>query len=682
MDVKFNHQNELRFVLLVLCLSGPFFLGLVYTSHDSLGIEGNLPEGQTLYFKINNLAMGVQYNISVIPSTTIDFQFRVFSDRQCTEQVLFSDQSSVEIESSLFTPTNSGDYYLRLEASFGWGGFTLTVKEQLTGIQKTIELYSLPRLSWYWIVLPAIGGLVLLVILYFIIASIVKKRREQDKDGTKRRQRREAERKATRAFESGQEAMIEGFYRKALKHFDRALSFKKGWKQAEQARRSAQKAIQSLKEHGRLRQIYSSGDRERFINNFERASGLTKDQLESYGLQILQMLKDQGEIPDSQKMFLKMRIPLELQDDVRAYLLASITTEIDKLSPKIAKKVDEISQRIFKAYSSTDFFSIDFGDIVLEMNESIIDAKITLAAIQSAVKKPSTKIHSLGAFSPEELQELDKFTPQLFRLIQEQGTVSAFDVMKKLQIGCVTAHRLLSLFNYLKATDKVEVSRDYLNRGTKKLMTNLIEQDNGEMPSDFSIEELISKGLTALEAEAFLNEYERILKRISKSKFSEQESIQLQQDFFDLLEACKSEGLSASIASNIVLRNKSLEEAIRTDIHVRNAILPNLDSFTSESIELSSISLGAKKIEPRVFTEAKEEKPVIEAQAPIGSRGMVSGLLIDFEKDNVVACPYCGNIAKREMLAEWLKVKGLCPVCKNKLSIDECPELDVDEVYG
>lgn len=666
----------------MLCLLAPFLFGLVYLSYDSLGIQGELLEGQTLYYKINNLEAGVQYNISVIPTTEIDFQFRVFSDRQCTEQRLFSDQSSLEIESSLFTPTDSGDYYLQLESGFSWGSFTLTVKEQLTGIQKTIEPHSLPRLSWYWIVLPAIGGLVLLVILYFLITSIVKKRREKDTSGTKRRQRRERERKATRAFESGQEAMIEGFYRKALAHFDRALSFKKGWTQAEQARRSAQQAIQSLKEHGRLRQIYSSGDRERFIDNFERASGLTKEQLESYSLQILQVLKDEGRIPDSQKMFLKMRIPLELQDDVRAYLLASITTEIDKLSPKIAKKVDEISQRIFRAYSSTDFFSLDFGDIVLEMNESVIDAKITLAAIQSAVKKPSTKINSLGAFSSGELYELDQFTPQLFQLIQNQGTVSAFDVMKKLQIGCVTAHRLLSLFNYLKATDKLEVSRDYLNRGTEKLMENLVKQDNGEMPSDFSIEELISKGLTALEAEAFLNEYERILNKISRSKFSERESIQLQQDFFNLLEACKSEGLSASIASNIILRNKSLEEAIRTDIHVRNAILPNLDSFTSESIELSTISLGAKKIESRVFTEEKEEKPVIEAEAPIGSRGMVSGLLIDFEKDNVVACPYCGNIAKREMLAEWLKVKGICPVCKKKLSLDECPELDLDEVYS
>jgi uncharacterized protein (DUF983 family) len=61
---------------------------------------------------------------------------------------------------------------------------------------------------------------------------------------------------------------------------------------------------------------------------------------------------------------------------------------------------------------------------------------------------------------------------------------------------------------------------------------------------------------------------------------------------------------------------------------------------------------------------------------------MVSGLMIDFENDRIVACPYCGNVAKYEMLAEWLKVKSVCPVCKNKLKIEDCQEISLSDVYS
>jgi hypothetical protein len=200
------------------------------------------------------------------------------------------------------------------------------------------------------------------------------------------------------------------------------------------------------------------------------------------------------------------------------------------------------------------------------MNQSVIDSKITLAAIQSAVKKPYTKLDSLDQFSKPELKELDRLTPQLFSLIQEKGVVSAFDVMNSLKIGCVTAHQILSLINYLQTTDEISVDKNYQKQAIKKLMEHIVKHDNGEMPQNFSIEELISKGLTALEAEAFVSEYERILKKAARTKPSEKESIKLQQEFFNLMEACKAEGVSASIASNIYLQDKPLEEAIKIDL--------------------------------------------------------------------------------------------------------------------
>ncbi len=53
-------------------------------------------------------------------------------------------------------------------------------------------------------------------------------------------------------------------------------------------------------------------------------------------------------------------------------------------------------------------------------------------------------------------------------------------------------------------------------------------------------------------------------------------------------------------------------------------------------------------------------------------RCMVSGLNMDFEKDDVIACPECGNVAKKPMLVEWLKIKGICPMCRKSILIEDC----------
>lgn len=60
-------------------------------------------------------------------------------------------------------------------------------------------------------------------------------------------------------------------------------------------------------------------------------------------------------------------------------------------------------------------------------------------------------------------------------------------------------------------------------------------------------------------------------------------------------------------------------------------------------------------------------------------RCMVSGLNVDFEEDEVVACPYCSNVAKKTMLVEWLKIKGICPLCRRNIVIEQCPKVEHKE---
>ena len=60
-------------------------------------------------------------------------------------------------------------------------------------------------------------------------------------------------------------------------------------------------------------------------------------------------------------------------------------------------------------------------------------------------------------------------------------------------------------------------------------------------------------------------------------------------------------------------------------------------------------------------------------------RCMVSGLNINFNEDEVVACPECGNMAKKPLLIEWLKVKGICPICRKNIIIEDCLKAEYKE---
>lgn len=66
-------------------------------------------------------------------------------------------------------------------------------------------------------------------------------------------------------------------------------------------------------------------------------------------------------------------------------------------------------------------------------------------------------------------------------------------------------------------------------------------------------------------------------------------------------------------------------------------------------------------------------------EPPPGTRCMVSHLEIHLEMDELVACPYCEGIAKKELLEEWLEENYTCPVCRRTLRIEECPIVQIKE---
>ncbi len=60
-------------------------------------------------------------------------------------------------------------------------------------------------------------------------------------------------------------------------------------------------------------------------------------------------------------------------------------------------------------------------------------------------------------------------------------------------------------------------------------------------------------------------------------------------------------------------------------------------------------------------------------ELPPKAKCMISNLRLDIEKDTIAICPFCRNMAKKELLSEWLEENDSCPVCRRKVSIEDCP---------
>ena len=59
--------------------------------------------------------------------------------------------------------------------------------------------------------------------------------------------------------------------------------------------------------------------------------------------------------------------------------------------------------------------------------------------------------------------------------------------------------------------------------------------------------------------------------------------------------------------------------------------------------------------------------------------GMITHMQIDEEEKEIIACPYCLNIEKEELMSMWLKEKKKCPVCRREISMKECLQVKFEK---
>ncbi|NHJ85134.1 MAG: hypothetical protein FK734_06705 [Asgard group archaeon] len=100
----------------------------------------------------------------------------------------------------------------------------------------------------------------------------------------------------------------------------------------------------------------------------------------------------------------------------------------------------------------------------------------------------------------------------------------------------------------------------------------------------------------------------------------------------------------------------------------------------SNSNEMFADYRGEKKLFKRDSKEMEDldlRIPITKVyfidELPTQNRSMVSGLPIDLENEEIVACPNCGNMAERRLLENWLLKNKTCPVCKKIFSIEDYP---------
>ncbi|MBN1329504.1 MAG: hypothetical protein JXA54_08530 [Candidatus Heimdallarchaeota archaeon] len=114
---------------------------------------------------------------------------------------------------------------------------------------------------------------------------------------------------------------------------------------------------------------------------------------------------------------------------------------------------------------------------------------------------------------------------------------------------------------------------------------------------------------------------------------------------------------------------------------------PIMDQNLTNALDVLAMKLGYKHRGDLIETFEKKitsSSPSIEIGLPITkvyfieefppkAKCRISNLRLDIEKDTIVICPYCRNMAKQELFSEWLKENNSCPVCRRKVSIDDCP---------
>ncbi len=133
-------------------------------------------------------------------------------------------------------------------------------------------------------------------------------------------------------------------------------------------------------------------------------------------------------------------------------------------------------------------------------------------------------------------------------------------------------------------------------------------------------------------------------------------------------------------------KSNSLEEIIRSFLEdmgvnttLKKAFVRQRCNYLLGYLERSEESEGEKK---EAIEEAETIIPITKiffVEEVKEEKCMITGIRLDVEGDKIVVCPKCRHYAKKDLLEKWLKEKEKCPICRNRITITDCPEVMIKE---
>ncbi len=160
-----------------------------------------------------------------------------------------------------------------------------------------------------------------------------------------------------------------------------------------------------------------------------------------------------------------------------------------------------------------------------------------------------------------------------------------------------------------------------------------------------------------------IKEYERILKTIDSARdiLRKKHNNQAIAMYDELLEVL-GERAPASILAEAALANENQNPKYSSDLFYR-ASKKASSPRAAESFRLRGKKLG---ILAQGFSNSSLESADEVSIGHVEEYCSVCRMKIS-EESNTIRCPECGSPAHFAHLAEWLKIRGACPICKKKV---------------
>ncbi|UCG03543.1 MAG: hypothetical protein JSW11_06025 [Candidatus Heimdallarchaeota archaeon] len=161
-----------------------------------------------------------------------------------------------------------------------------------------------------------------------------------------------------------------------------------------------------------------------------------------------------------------------------------------------------------------------------------------------------------------------------------------------------------------------------------------------------------------------ITEYDRLLKILDSARdiLRKKNTNQAIALYDELLESLGEEA-PTPILAEAALANEEKDPQYASKLFHRAA----LQAQSPRAAE--SFKLRAKKLE--IITEGhfpQAERTVVDFDTEVEEFCSVCRMRIS-EPSNLVRCPDCGSPAHYSHLAEWLKIRGHCPICKKRIKI-------------